>query len=199
MKKSIFIILPTFTLGNAIFLSLGMTCLLDLLSISVGISLDSEIEYPRFIPFCMILGIVALIGVIFLLFGNVKISERLKFTKRTWYFQYIFAFVLSIPMIKLWQMLFDFLQETIQHLLSSEHTTQKGHPKVSFLRWLGHSRFAHRSASEATQNQVRIRAESRRGASSPAARRRILAFAKQMRVPQYPPIFLSPYQINLPF
>ena len=113
MKKSIFIIHPVFASVNAVFLSLGMTCLLNLLSISVGISLDSEIEYPRFIPFCIILGIVALLGVIFLLFGNIKISEKLNFTKWTWYFQYIFAFVLSIPMIKLWQMLFDFLQETI--------------------------------------------------------------------------------------
>jgi len=113
MKKSIFILLPAFTLGNTIFLSLGMTCLLNLLSISVGISLDSAIQYPRFIPFCIILGIVALLGVIFLFFGNIKMSEKFKFTKWTWYFQYIFAFVLSIPMVKLWQMLFDFLQKTI--------------------------------------------------------------------------------------
>ena len=113
MKKSTVIILPAFTLGNAIFLSLGMTCLLDLLSISVGISLETEIEYPRFIPFCIILGIVALLGVIFLLLGNIKISEKLKFTKWIWYVQYIFALILSIPMIELWQMLFDFLQETI--------------------------------------------------------------------------------------
>ena len=113
MKKSTFIIFPAFTLGNAIFLSLGMTCLLNLLSISVGISLDSEIEYLRFIPFCIIPGIVALLGVIFLLIGNIKISEKLKFTKWIWYVQYIFALILSIPMIKLWQMLFDFLQETI--------------------------------------------------------------------------------------
>ena len=112
MKKISFIILPTFTLGNTVFLSLGMTCLLDLLSISVGISLDTEIEYPRFIPFCIILGIVALLGVGFLLLGNIKISEKLKFTKRAWYFQYIFALVLSIPMIKPWEMLFDFLQKT---------------------------------------------------------------------------------------
>ena len=102
-----------FYIGKRYFLSLGLTCLLNLLSISVGISLDSKIQYPRFIPFCIILGIVALIGVIFLLFGNIKISERLNFTKWLWCFQYIFAFVLSIPMIKLWQMLFDFLQETI--------------------------------------------------------------------------------------
>ena len=113
MKKSIFMLLPAFTLGNAVFLSLGSTFLLNLLSISVGISLDSVIQYPRFVPFCIVLGIVALLGVIFLLLGNIKISERLNFTKWTWYFQYIFAFVLSIPMIKLWQMLFDFLQKTI--------------------------------------------------------------------------------------
>ena len=84
MKKSIFIILPTFTLGNAIFLSLGLTCLLNLLSLAMAISLDGKSvveQYPRFIPFCIILGIVALIGVIFLLFGNIKISERLNFTK----------------------------------------------------------------------------------------------------------------------
>ena len=106
MKKSIFIILPTFTLGNAIFLSLGLTCLLNLLSLAMAISLDGKSvveQYPRFIPFCIILGIVALIGVIFLLFGNIKISGRLNFTKWLWCFQYIFALVLSIPMIKLWQ------------------------------------------------------------------------------------------------
>ena len=115
MKKSIFIILPTFTLGNAIFLSFGLTCLLNLLSLAMAISLDGKSvveQYPRFIPFCIILGIVALIGVIFLLFGNIKISERLNFTKWLWCFQYIFALVLSIPMIKLWEMLFDFLQKT---------------------------------------------------------------------------------------
>ena len=77
MKKSIFIIHPVFASGNAVFLSLGLTCLLNLLSISVGISLDSEIEYPRFIPFCIILGIVALLGVIFLLFGNKKYPKSL--------------------------------------------------------------------------------------------------------------------------
>lgn len=112
MQKSTSIILPTFALGNAVFLSLGMTCLLNLMSISLGISLDSEMQYPRLIPFCIVLGLVALLGVIFLLLGNIKISEKLKFTKRAWYFQYIFALVLSIPMIKPWEMLFDFLQKT---------------------------------------------------------------------------------------
>ena len=112
MKKLTFIILSAFTLGNAVFLSLGMTCLLNLVSISMGISLDSEMQYPRWMPFCIVLGLVALLGVIFLLPGNIKISEKLKLTKRVWYFQYILALVLSIPMIKLWEMVFDFLQKT---------------------------------------------------------------------------------------
>ena len=44
---------------------------------------------------------------------NIKFSEKLNFTKTIWIFEYIFALVLSIPMIKLWEMLFDFLQKTV--------------------------------------------------------------------------------------
>ena len=115
MRKTSFIILPIFILANAAFLSLGTECLLNLLGFSMAISLDGKSvieQYPRFIPFCAVLGIFALLGVISILFGNIKISEKLKFTKLIWYFQYIFALVLSIPMIKLWEMLFEFLQKT---------------------------------------------------------------------------------------
>ena len=116
MRKTSFIILPIFILANSAFLSLGSTCLLNLLVFSMAISLDGKSvaeQYPRFIPFCIILGIVALLGVVFLLLGNIKISEKLKFTKWIWYIQYIFALVLSIPMIKLWAFLFEFLQKTL--------------------------------------------------------------------------------------
>ena len=116
MRKTSFIIPPIFILANATFLSLGSTCLLNLLGVSMAISLDGKSvaeQYPRFIPFCIILGIVALLGVVFLLLGNIKISEKLKFTKWIWYIQYIFALVLSIPMIKLWEILFEFLQKTL--------------------------------------------------------------------------------------
>ena len=111
MKKAAYIILSIFT--NAMFLSLGTECLLNLLSLSMAISLDSAVKYPRFVPFCAILGIVALLGLIAMLILNIKFSEKLGFTKTIWFIQYIVAFVLSIPMIKLWEVLFDFLQKSV--------------------------------------------------------------------------------------
>ena len=111
MKKSICVIL--FVLVTAASLSLGIECLLNLLSLSMAISLDSVVKYPRFIPFCIVLGIVALLGLIAMLILNIKVSEKLGFTKPIWIFEYVFALVLSIPMIKLWEVLFDFLHKTV--------------------------------------------------------------------------------------
>ena len=113
MKKTAYIILPIFILTNATFLSLCIECLLNLLGLSMAISLDSVVKYPRFIPFCIILGIVALLGLIAMLILNIKVSEKLGFTKTIWIFEYALALILSIPMIKIWEMLFDFLQKVV--------------------------------------------------------------------------------------
>ena len=110
MKKSICVILSI--LANAALFSLGIECLLNLLSLSMAISLDSTPSYPRFIPFCLTLGIVALLGLVAMLILNIKISEKLNFTKTIWIFEYSLALVLSIPMIKMWETLFEFLQTT---------------------------------------------------------------------------------------
>ena len=111
MKKAMYMII--FILANATFLSLGAECLLNLLGLAMAISLDSSPSYPRFIPFCIVLGIVALLGLVAMLILNVKVSEKLGFTKTIWIFEYVFALVLSLPMIKLWEMLFDFLQKSV--------------------------------------------------------------------------------------
>lgn len=111
MKKETFII-PFYILANAIFLSLVIECLLNLLSLSVAIFVDVTEQYLRFMLFCIFLGIVALLGLIAMVVLNIRVSEKFNFRKSVWYFEYIFAFVLSIPMIKLWEMLFDFLQKT---------------------------------------------------------------------------------------
>ena len=111
MKKSICVILST--LANAALFSLGIECLLNLLSLSMAISLDSVVKYPRFIPFCIVLGIVALLGLIAMLILNIKVSEKLGFTKTVWICEYVFALVLSLPMMNLWEMLFDFLQKSV--------------------------------------------------------------------------------------
>ena len=106
MKKVTYIILSI--LANAALFSLGIECLLNLLSLSMAISLDSVVKYPRFIPFCIVLGIVALLGLIAMLILNIKASEKLGFTKTIWIFEYVFALVLSLPLMNLWEMLFDF-------------------------------------------------------------------------------------------
>ena len=113
MKKSTVIYLPFYILANAAFLSLGLECLLNLLGLAMAISLDSSMQYPRFIPFCILCGIVALLGLIAVLVLNIKVSEKLSLTKLIWLLEYIFAVILSIPMIKLWEMLFEFFQKSV--------------------------------------------------------------------------------------
>ncbi len=101
-------------IAYAVFLSIGTECLLSLLSIYMSISLDGESvanQYPRFIPFCVVVGFLALVALVLLVILTIKVSEKLDYTKRVWYIQSIFAFVVSIPMIKLWEMLFEYMQK----------------------------------------------------------------------------------------
>ncbi len=90
MKKTRIIIAAVFSVAYAVALSLGTQSLLILLSTSVAVSLDAGLtavqQYPRFIPFCVIVGILALGAVI--------------------------ALALSFLMVKPWEMLFEFLQSS---------------------------------------------------------------------------------------
>ena len=114
MKKSGIFVLPAFALSNAVFLSLGFECLFNLLGIAMAATLDSSAarEYPRFIPFCVVMGIVALVGLVVTYIINLKLSKRLGFTSSLWFVQYILAFALSMPMIRIWIRLFEYLQNT---------------------------------------------------------------------------------------
>ncbi len=103
-----------FIIAYASFLSVGMECLLHLLSISMGIALDGKSpasQYPRFFPFCVVVGFLALVALVLLVILNVKMAERLEYTKRVWCIQSVLAFAVSIPMIKLWELLFEYLQK----------------------------------------------------------------------------------------
>lgn len=113
MRKRI-LLATLFTISYAIVFSIGIECLLNLLSVCFAISLDGRPiveQYPRFIPFCVIIGFIALAAIVLIFVVNIKASERLGFTKSTWCVQMISAFAISIPMIRLWEMLFDFLQK----------------------------------------------------------------------------------------
>ena len=103
-----------FTMAYAAFLSLGMECMLNLLSfiMSMGIPSDGPANpFPRFIPFCIVVGFLALVALVLLVILNIKASKKLDYTERVWCIQSILAFVVSLPMIKLWEILFDYLHK----------------------------------------------------------------------------------------
>ena len=96
---------------NAVLLGLGMTCLLNLFGLVLAMSLDSTPRYPRFGPFCLLVGVAALLGLVLVFLWSVKNFERFAYTKKTWIVQYVGAFVLSIPMLGVWERVFDLLRE----------------------------------------------------------------------------------------
>ena len=109
------LIISLFTVVYAAILSLGAECLLNLLSAVMSVSLDSPTateQYPRFIAFCIIVGIVALLALIAVIILNFKLSERLKYNKNVSIIQSIVALAVSVPLIGLWELLFKALQNT---------------------------------------------------------------------------------------
>ena len=114
MKKFLYSFL--FTSGYSVFLSLGIECLLILLSFTVSVSPDGSSSaklFSAFIPLCLVLGAFALAAIIILAVFNLKTSEKFNYTRATWYVQTVSAIVVSIPMIKLWELLREFLQQAL--------------------------------------------------------------------------------------
>ena len=113
MKK--YFLVFVFVIAYATFLSIGFECLLRLLGLSMAIALDGAAvtkQYPRFIPFCMVVGLVACILLIATFILNLKMSEKYGLTKKICWMQAIIALVVSFPMVKIWEILFEFLQRT---------------------------------------------------------------------------------------
>ena len=113
MKK--FLLTLTFVIAYATFLSIGLECLLNVLGMSMAISLDGKAvtkQYPRFIPFCMIVGLLALVLLVSTFILNLKISEKHGLTKKIGMIQTIIVLVISFPMVKIWEIFFEFLQRT---------------------------------------------------------------------------------------
>ena len=104
---------PLFTIAYASFFSLGVECFFGLLGTTLAASLDHKpaIErYPRFISFCVIVGFICLLALFLIALFNVKLSEKLNYKKSDWIIQFVLTFVISIPMIKIWEMAFIFLR-----------------------------------------------------------------------------------------
>ena len=109
MKK----IVPAFAAAYALFFSLGLTCLLNLAGMMFASAIDTGVvdEYPRFIPFCCVIGFLALVALVVCFVLNKKIASKSVFTGKAWAIQFICAFAASIPMVALWDILFNFLQK----------------------------------------------------------------------------------------
>lgn len=110
MKKHFCII--SFTLSYAIILSLIIECLLYLLGLTFGISLDSYEPMsaePIFFPLCIIAGILALLAIVAIFLLNFIKSERLGYTRKMWCAQGIFAIVGAVLLMKPWEILLDYL------------------------------------------------------------------------------------------
>ena len=109
------LIVALFATVYALLVGLGFECALNLLSLSFSVSIDSgtTTAYPRFTPFCKAVGfssLVALVGAVVL---NIKLSDRLEYTDNMWKIQTALAVVLTLPMVKLWELLFEYLQRTL--------------------------------------------------------------------------------------
>ena len=115
MKNTMKIALASgFTLSYATFLSLGFECLLVFMGACMGIALDSNKglleRYPNLIPFCVVVGTLALLIIIGLLALNMFASAKLDFSAAIWSMEVICACVISIPMIKIWEIVFEYLR-----------------------------------------------------------------------------------------
>ena len=113
MKKTKRLLVSTLiTLLVAVLFSLCMTCLLELVGIALGAAIDSHIlrEYPRFLPFCVAVGFVAVVLLGITVWLTAKRKDRLGWTKRTLATVLVSAALLSVPLAAGWSALFDFLQ-----------------------------------------------------------------------------------------
>ena len=108
------ILYPSFTLGYALFFSLGMCSLLELLGFVMSISLDGKPileQYPRYVLFCIAVGVFSLIAMAFLFFLNLKASEKIKYNKLICILQSVCVLLISLPIVTFWQNLFGYLQK----------------------------------------------------------------------------------------
>lgn len=101
-----------FTVSYATFSSVGMACFFHLFSLAFVASWLDE-SYPRLIPFCEIVPIICVVALICLLIWNIKLCDRLDYTRDTWIVQSVCAFAISIAMIPLWGKLIVFLQDAL--------------------------------------------------------------------------------------
>lgn len=102
-----------FTFGHAALISLGATCALNAVGI-VFTPFGSTGSYPRFLPFCVIVGLTALFAWMYLLFRNTRHLLNHD-THLRWKIALEIAFTLLLAPagMWLWDNLFSWLQRVV--------------------------------------------------------------------------------------
>ena len=114
MKKSTQIVFRSlFVFAYAFFFSLGAECVINLFALGFALTLDSNPRYPRFVPFCFVMGIFALLCLVVIAILNFKKWEELEYTVLFCKIQTVLVLAASVPMIKAWHLLFVFLQDML--------------------------------------------------------------------------------------
>lgn len=111
MKKIKLAYTALFSFIYAVFFSLGLTFLYHLIGIVFSILLENENHYPRLTLFCLLVELCALIAIIIAFVFNLKVSKKYEFSKKLWAKEIIFSIFISIPLIKLWVIIFKLLSE----------------------------------------------------------------------------------------
>ena len=113
MSKTKWLFAAAFSIAYALVFSLGFVCFMYLFEGYLVAAVFGESflkDYPRFAPFCLIVGLSAL-ATLFAVFGvNRYLSKKYVFGKAVWCVQMLVAFAVSIPMMELWTMLIEYLR-----------------------------------------------------------------------------------------
>lgn len=113
LVKFKYLIMIFLSIAYAVLFSLGVYSLLMLMGLSMAISFDGinvVDQYPRFIPFCFIVGILSLFSLLTIIWFQLKRAEQIGYDELTWAIQLVLSFLMTIPLLKVWEMLFAYLR-----------------------------------------------------------------------------------------
>ena len=116
MRRKTILSVSLFTLAGAALLSLFCECLICFLGLAMAAAWDGDPgagAYPRFLPFCAVVGLLSAGALAALVVINAVRAEVLGYKKSTWIWQTVCAVALSLPLIKLWETVFRYLQELL--------------------------------------------------------------------------------------
>lgn len=102
-----------YTLGHAALVSLGAVCFLNVAAITLS-PFGSTGSYPRFLPFCVIVGILAFAAWVILFVLNARhLLNHDTHLRRKIALEVVLTVFLTLPGMWLWDKFFTWLQRVV--------------------------------------------------------------------------------------